>query len=251
MKSDSKLLNNKVALITGCNSGIGRTIVELFAKQGASIWACARKENDEYLEFIDSVREDYNCLINPLYFDLTDEKDLTSNIKMLISKKERIDILVNNAGVAHGSLFQMTPISKIREVFEVNFFSQMLLTQLISRIMLKQKSGNIINIASIAGIDSLPGYSAYGSSKAALIYATKTIAKDFALLGIRVNAIAPGLIETNMAELMENNAKDTMIFNSGMKRLGQPIEIANAALFLASDLSTFITGQVIRVDGGV
>ncbi|MEO8173148.1 MAG: SDR family oxidoreductase, partial [Sediminibacterium sp.] len=157
---------------------------------------------------------------------------------------------VNNAGVAHGGFFHMTPMHKIREVFEINFFSQVLVTQYITKIMLKQKSGSIINLSSIAGIDAHPGYIAYGSSKAALIYATKNMAKELASSNIRVNAVAPGLTETEMANQMEAKARENMIKHSAMNRLATPQEIANTVLFLASSQSEFITGQVIRVDGG-
>jgi 3-oxoacyl-[acyl-carrier protein] reductase len=251
MKLPSNLLQDKVALITGCNSGIGKAIVEIFAQNGASILACARKESEDFIQFINFINTKYNCTIAPLYFDLTNEIELKNRVKQLVSNKKRIDVLVNNAGIAHGGLFHMTSISKIKEVFEINFFSQLLLTQFVSRIMVKHRKGSIINITSIAGIDGLPGYSAYGTSKAAFNYATKTIAKELAEHGVRVNAIAPGLTETKMADLMEYSAKESMINSSAMQRLGKPIEIANTALFLASDLSSFITGQVIRVDGGV
>jgi 3-oxoacyl-[acyl-carrier protein] reductase len=145
----------------------------------------------------------------------------------------------------------MTPISKIKEVFEINFFSQLLIIQYVSKLMMKQKSGSIVNMASIVGLDGYPGYTAYGSSKAALIYATKTLARELAPYNVRINAIAPGLTETDMAMQMEGKAKDKMVNDSAMKRLAKPEEIANMALFLASDLSSFVNGQVMRVDGGM
>ena len=249
--SSSKLLENKTALITGSNRGIGKIIVETFALNGASIWACARKETPEFKEFISMVSSKYNVQVSALYFDLTNETEIKDTLKILISEKSRIDILVNNAGVAHGALLQMTTMKTLKEVFEINFFSQLFIIQYISKLMMKQKSGIIINMASIAGMDGYPGYSAYGSSKAALIYATKTLAKELAPYNIRINAIAPGLTETDMALQMERKAKDTMLNDSAMQRLAKPIEIANTALFLASDLSNFINGQIIRVDGGI
>ena len=251
MLSSSHLLQGKVALITGCNRGIGKVILELFALNGSDIWACARKKTPEFESFIDDIRKKCQVKIHVLYFDLTDEPEVKKKLGELVQEKQRIDILVNNAGVAHGNLLHMTPVSKTREVFEVNFFSQLLVTQIVSRIMMKQKNGSIINLASIAGLDAYPGYSAYGSSKAALIYATKSLSKEFAQYNIRVNAIAPGLTETDMAFQMERKAKEEMISDSAMNRLAKPEEIANTALFLASDLSTFINGQTIRVDGGM
>jgi len=251
MTLSSKLLENKTVLITGANRGIGKVLVETFALNGASIWACARKETPDFIEFIRDISSRHNVLIRILYFDLKNETEIKESLKVLITEKSKIDVLVNNAGVFHGGLLQMTTINTIKEVFEINFFSQLFIIQYISRLMIKQKSGSIINMSSIAGMDSYPGYSAYGSSKAALIYATKTLAKELAPFNIRINAIAPGLTDTDMALEMETKAKDTMLNNSVMQRLAKPNEIANTALFLASDLSTFINGQVIRVDGGM
>jgi 3-oxoacyl-[acyl-carrier protein] reductase len=251
MTLSSKLLDNKTVLITGSNRGIGKIIVETFALNGASVWACARKETSEFKEFINNVSSNYNAPIRALYFDLTNEDEIKAAFKVLVTEKVKIDVLVNNAGIAHGGLLQMTTLNTIREVFEVNFFSQLFIIQYISKLMMRQRSGSIINLASIAGLDGYPGYSAYGSSKAALIYATKTLAKELATYNIRINAIAPGLTETDMALQMDKKAKDTMLNNCAMQRLAEPNEIANTALFLASDLSTFINGQVIRVDGGM
>jgi 3-oxoacyl-[acyl-carrier protein] reductase len=248
--STSDLLRGKVALITGCNRGIGKAIMEVFAQNGATVWACARKETPDFLNLIAETEKKYNAEIRPLYFDLSDETDIKNALTPLVVRKEQIDILVNNAGIAYGNIFQMTSISKMKEIFEVNFFSQMLVTQYIVRIMTRQKNGSIINLGSIEGIDGNPGYSAYGSSKAALIFATRTLAKELATSNIRVNAIAPGLTETDMPDIMSEKTKESMINKAAMKRPAQPAEIADTALFLASDLSGYVTGQVIRVDGG-
>jgi 3-oxoacyl-[acyl-carrier protein] reductase len=159
-------------------------------------------------------------------------------------------VLVNNAGVAHGGLFQMTSMDTIRQVFEVNFFSVLQLTQSVVRLMQKKKSGSIINMASVAGIDLQSGNIAYGVSKAALIAATKTLAAELGSSGIRVNAIAPGLTDTDMADSMEKEARQNMIAKTSLKRLALPTEIANVAVFLASDMSSFITGSVLCADGG-
>jgi len=251
MMLSSKLLKGKVALITGCNRGIGKAIVEKFAMSGADIYACARKETPELNIFLDEVSKKYNVDVERIYFDLTDENQIKESLKILLTEKRKIDILVNNAGIAHGGLLQMTSLSKMKEVFEVNFFSQILIIQMISKLMMRQKEGSIINLASVAGIDSFAGYSAYGSSKAALIYTTKTLSKELAPYNIRINAIAPGLTETDMAVQMEKKAKEIMVGDSAMNRLAKPEEIANMALFLASDLSSFVNGQVLRVDGGM
>jgi 3-oxoacyl-[acyl-carrier protein] reductase len=249
--STSRLLQNKVALITGSNRGIGKAILETYACNGATIWACARKESEEFNHYLSDLSLKFNVIIKPLYFDLINEAEIKEIFNSNHLLKERIDILVNNAGIAFGGLFQMTSVRQLKNVFEVNFFSQVLITQYVSKIMIRQGSGSIINMSSVVGLDPDPGYLAYGSSKAALIYMTKVIAKELASKNIRINAIAPGLTETDMASQMEEKAKRTLIESSSMNRMASPTEIADAALFLASDMSSFITGQVIRVDGGM
>lgn len=246
----SKYLDGKVALITGCNRGIGKSILESFASNGADIWACTRKQSDEFNTFLGHLRSEYGVKINTLNFDLLNEPEIKEKLKQLYTSNQKIDILVNNAGISHGGFTQMTSLNQIKSVFEINFFSQILITQIVAKIMLRQKKGSIINMASVAGIDANPGNIAYGSSKAALIYATKTMAKEFAPF-VRVNAIAPGLTETEMVGEMEKNARDNMVRSGAMKRLADPAEIAEVALFLASDQSSFVNGQIIRVDGGM
>ncbi|MCK9310115.1 MAG: SDR family oxidoreductase [Methanocorpusculum sp.] len=245
------LLNGKTAIITGSNRGIGHTILETFAREGCStIWAHARCESVSFSNEVNVLSEKFGTEIIPVYFDMTDTELLRESIKNLIRSKKRIDILVNNAGIAHGGLFQMTPVQQIKDVFDVNFFAGMEITQLVTRIMTKQKSGSIINMASISGIDLKKGNCAYGVSKAAVIAWTKTLSSELGSYGVRVNAVAPGLTDTRMATLMEENAGMEMVNDSAFSRLGSPQEIANTVLFLASDLSSFINGQVIRVDGG-
>lgn len=238
-------------IITGTNRGIGRVMVEEFAKNGANIWAHARKETPEFINDMKRVSEKYNVEIMPIFFEMTDSQEMKDVIKSIRTSKKTIDVLINNAGMAHGGLFQMTPIEKMKEVFEVNYFAPMALTQLVSRLMVREKQGCIINIASISGLDLKPGNCAYGTSKAAIIAATKVLSYELAPQGIRVNAIAPGLTDTNMAELMEEKAGNAMIRETSLNRLGLPEEIAQAAIFLGSDKASFITGQILRVDGGM
>jgi 3-oxoacyl-[acyl-carrier protein] reductase len=144
----------------------------------------------------------------------------------------------------------MTPISDIKQVFNINYFSQVLITQQVVRRMIRKGSGKRINISSISGLDAKPGNVAYGASKAALIAFTRTLSAELSSYGIKVNCIAPGLIETKMATLMEDKAMKLMIEESGVGRLAKPMEISNIALFLSSGQSDFINGQTLRVDGG-
>ena len=173
-------------------------------------------------------------------------------VKTIQSAKISVDVLVNNAGITYNALFQMTSIEKMREVFEVNFFSQVALTQYIVRLMVRQKSGSVINVSSSAAIDANPGRSAYGASKAAVICMTRAMAHELAEHQIRVNAIAPGVTDTDMVEAsMSRETIDAAVQQTRLKRMGKPSEIADAAVFLASDLSSYMTGEVLRVDGGL
>jgi 3-oxoacyl-[acyl-carrier protein] reductase len=159
--------------------------------------------------------------------------------------------LVNNAGIASGALFQMTTGAELRKVFEINFFSQIAISQGIAKIMVKNKSGSIINLSSTAAFIADSGTLAYGSSKSAFARATQSMASELGSSNIRVNAIAPGVTKTDMFEQMSIDARDKLINSSALKRAAETKDIANVSLFLASDLSSFITGQVIRVDGGI
>lgn len=237
-------------LITGANGGLGRTFAKKFAENGDSLILCVRNERQDFLEFVSQLQKKNNIDIDIVYFDHTKEDEIKECLFPILREK-RIDVLVNNAGIEHGGLFQMTKLETIRNVFEVNLFSAMFIAQQTVRSMMKRKSGCIINIASIAGLDLKEGNCAYGVSKAALIAFTKTLSKEVAALGIRVNAVAPGLTDTRMAEAMNPKAKEEMIQASSMKRLAKPEEIADVVLYLASPEASFINGQVIRIDGGM
>ena len=246
------MLKDKVAVVTGSNRGIGKEIVRVFAENGANIWACLRKENENFSEYARDLEEKYSVKINLVYFDLSDKEEIKAGVQTIRDSKQPVHILINNAGLIFTSLFQMTSIEKIKEIFEINYFSQVLLTQYIVRIMMRQKSGSIVNISSSAAIEGNEGRTAYASAKASIIASTKVLAKELAPYNIRVNAVAPGLTQT---EMMENStsekALEETINRISMKRVGQPEEIANSVLFLASDLSSYITSQVLRVDGGM
>lgn len=245
------LLENKTAIITGCNRGIGKAILEAFAANGATIFACTRKESDEFTGLINELSEKYSVTIIPVYFDISNFDEIRAAVKLVQSAKKPIDALVNNAGITYNALFQMSTIDKLKEVFDVNFVSQFILTQYISKLMVRQKSGSIINIASTAGIDGNSGRSVYGASKAAVICMTKAISAELGEFGIRSNTIAPGMTDTDMLSSMNESLIQESLQTIDIKRLAKPSEIADTAVFLASDLSSYITGQVIRVDGGM
>ena len=163
------LLKNKTAIITGCNKGIGKEILKIFSENGAKIFACVRKIDEKFNQEITSLKDKNNSEIIPLSFDLLNEDEIKEAAKKILTLSEKIDILVNNAGAIETALFQMMSSKKFKEIFEVNFFSQIILTQFILKSMIKNKSGSIINISSISGLDANVGRSAYSASKSALI----------------------------------------------------------------------------------
>lgn len=245
------LLKGKNIIITGTNRGIGKAMLEEFAKHGANIWAHARKETPEFLALISDFSKKYNVEIRPLCFDLTDYDAMKEAVKGIMGNKIPVDALVNNAGITYNALFQMSSQENLRQQFEVNFFSMFIFTQYISKLMVREKKGSIVNIASTAGLDGNPGKSVYGSTKAAVIAMTRSISAELGASGIRANCIAPGITETEMLATMPEQVVNEAKQNSDLKRGGNPSEIASSAVFLASDYSSYITGQVIRVDGGL
>ena len=244
-------MENKTVLITGCNRGIGKEAVRLFAEHGYNLICCIRKENDDFSTFVSELKGIYGIETDILYFDMTDEDSIKEALKPLLKERRPIDVLINNAGIATGGFLQMTSLKQLKEVFQINYFSHVLITQLITKLMMRQKSGCVINMGSVAGLDNFAGYTAYGASKAAMMSFTRTIARELAPYNIRVNAIAPGLTDTGMAGQMEEKAWKEMVERTDMNRLGKPCEIAQMMLFLASDEASFVTGQVYRVDGGM
>lgn len=240
----------KNAIITGANRGIGYEMLKTFSKTGYDIWACARKRNEEFELKIDNIAKETGALITPVYFDLRDDEQIREGVKSILKEKKNIDVLINNAGVPYGGLFTMTPIEKMREVYDINVFAQVQIMQLVARKMMKQKNGCIINMCSVGGIETNPGYLAYGSSKAALTWITKSLARELGPYGIRVNGIAPGLIDTDMGNYKSKEEIDKVLNRMSIKRMGKPEEIAQAAIYIASEEAAYMTGQILIIDGG-
>lgn len=252
MNTTTKLLENKNVIITGARRGIGRSTVEVFASNGANIWACARKKDEAFEKDMSELAKKYDVSIWPIYFDTTDEVQIKEAILEIRKAKAPVDVLVNVAGLVEDSTsFAMTSIEKMKKVFDVNFFGLTLLTQYVSRLMIRQNSGSIINVSSIAGIDGQPAQYEYASSKAAVIGGVRNLARELAQYNIRVNTVAPGIVDTDMGGHIDQDLKDAVLANVMMKRVARPEEISNALLFFASDLSSYMTGQVVRVDGGM
>ena len=245
-------LKDKIAVLTGCNKGIGKEILKLFSENKAKVYACVRKIDDGFLQDIKALEKKNQNKIIPIKFDLNNEIEVKNAANQIIKSEKKIDIIVNNAGSIHTSIFQMTSSKVIREIFEVNFFSQSIFTQSLIKLMIKNNKGSIVFISSSSGIDGNEGRSAYSSSKAAINILAKTLSKELGKFNIRVNAIAPGLTDTDM---MKKNTPDNIlkdvVSSVSLKRVAKPAEIANVALLLSLDLMSYVTGQVIRVDGGM
>jgi len=239
---------SKTAFITGTSRGIGKATVKIFAEYGWNVIAHARKRTEEFEKYLSELAELNKVSIKPVYFDMLDSALMKECVKELKKNNVTIDALVNNAGISHGSLFQMTPVSVIKDVFNVNLFAHMELTQFVLKIMAKDNA-SIVNIASVAGIDFRAGNSAYGVSKAAIIAWTKVLSVELRDK-VRVNAVAPGLTETDMAKEMEEKLQAITLSRAVISRLAKPDEVAKTIYYLSSDDASFITGQVLKVDGG-
>jgi 3-oxoacyl-[acyl-carrier protein] reductase len=244
------LLSEKTVLITGASRGIGRASAVLFAENGANLILIARN-----LELLDALKAELSqrfpaVSVQVFATDIRDEERLKEIFDQLRREKTKLDVLLNNAGIMRDATLQTTTSETIREIYETNVFASIFMAQMASKLMIRNKKGSIINLSSIVGTNGNAGQTAYASSKSAIIGVTKSLAKELAAFGIRVNALAPGFIDTDMTRQMDARFYEKNIAAIAMKRIGQPEDIAKVALFLASDLSDYVTGQIIGVDGG-
>lgn len=242
------MLDEKICLITGANRGIGKAILEQFAKEGATIYANARTKAS-----LDDVAEElqqaYACRVYPVYFDIRDSEAVKAFFMKLQKEQGGIDVLVNNAGIMKDSLIGMASKELMREVFETNVFATMEILQFAARLMKRKKTGSIINFSSVVGVNGVSGQMVYSASKGAVISMTKSAAKELAPFHIRVNAVAPGMTDTDLIKGLKEEQLSENINKIGWGRLGSPEDIAKAVLFYASDMSEYITGQILGVDG--
>lgn len=237
----SILLENKVCIITGAAQGIGRQIAKQFAADGAIVYACDRQEFTTDNEHI-----------HPVVMDITDATSVKANLMQIFKIEGRIDCLVNNAGIVYNRKIGMITREETERMFLVNVIATLELIQLSSRLMARNGGGSIINIASVTAVLGSPGQVAYSATKGAIISMTKSAAKELASQHIRVNAVAPGIVQTErFAELYESdgNKIDERIQRIALGRLGTPEDIAHACAFLASDRANYISGQILGVDG--
>lgn len=235
------LLQDKVCIITGAAQGIGKQIARQFADDGALVYACDRQ--DFILD---------NDRIHPLVMDVTDAGSVKTAFTQIYKAEGRINCLVNNAGIVYNRKIGMIIREETERMFLVNVIAVLEMIQLVSRLMARTGGGSIVNIASVTAVLGSPGQVAYSATKGAIISMTKSAAKELAPQGIRVNAVAPGIVKTErFAELYEANGEniDARIQRIALGRLGTPEDIANACAFLASDRASYISGQILGVDG--
>ncbi len=243
------LLQNQIALITGSARGIGREIALTFAKEGATVIIC-----DVNAELASQTQKEFasqSLQAASFACDVTKATEVEELVNKILDKFKRIDILVNNAGITKDNLMLRLSETDWDAVLNVNLKGTFNATKAVSKAMLKQRSGNIINIASIIGIIGNAGQANYAASKAGIIALTKSVAREFASRGIRCNAVAPGFIQTDMTAKLSEEVKQKMLAQIPLGKLGLPQDVAGACLFLASSESSYITGQTIVVDGGM
>ena len=245
-----KLLEGKTALITGASRGIGKTIALRFALEGASIAITNIVEDEEFLNTIEEIRA-HNVTVIGYVSNAADFADSQKVIEQIVKDFGRIDILVNNAGITRDNLLMRMTEDQWDLVLNVNLKSVFNLTKAVLQTMIRQKNGSIVNMSSVVGVSGNAGQSNYSASKAGMIGFTKSIAKEVGSRNIRCNAIAPGFIITEMTEKLPPDVKAEWIGKIPLRRGGTPEDVANTALYLASDLSSYVTGQTIHVCGGM
>lgn len=241
----------KNAIITGARSGIGFATMQLFAQHGINCWAVVHRKDTDWIQYIQILEKKYNVWIKPIYIDLSNEESIKDGMKSITCEKLPINILVNAAGIVSADrLFSMTKIEDMKKVMDINFFSVLMLCQFTARQMMRQHEGSIINVSSIAAWGEDTSQLEYAASKSAINIATKKMAREFGGYGIRVNAVAPGLTETKMLSNLKKEAVDEILRGVALKRCAKPEEIAEVIMFLASNQSSYINGEIIKVDGG-
>jgi len=244
-------LEGKTALVTGGARGIGKTICKRFLDEGASI-SIFDINSEEGISTAEAFNKEYGEEKASFYkVDITDEKDVEDTVNSIISRKEKIDILVNNAGITMDNLVLRMSISDWRKVIDINLTGAFICSKSVIKHMVKARSGNIVNISSIVGVHGNAGQANYSASKAGLIGLTRTLARELASRNIRVNAVAPGYIETEMTGKLPDKIKEKLLGQIPAGKLGSVGDVADSVLFLASRESSYITGIVLGVDGGM
>jgi len=243
-------LSGKVALVTGASRGIGRAIAIYLAKLGAKVAVNYASSEEQAMDVIKTIHSSGGQAI-PVQGDVSRSSDVEAMVKRVLDEWGTIDILVNNAGINRDTLLIRMKEEDWDRVMEINLKGVYYCTQAVSKIMIKKRQGKIINISSVVGIVGNAGQANYAAAKAGIIGFSKSMAKELAPRNIQVNVIAPGFIETDMTEALSDSIKEGILSQIPNGRYGKPEEVAYVVAFLASDLSQYITGQVIHVDGGM
>ena len=240
-------LSGKKALVSGASRGIGRAIADRFIAEGAEVWGMSSKEPEDLRER----QEKAKGRLHWTSADLGNLVELEGIIDALVKEAGGFDVLVNNAGITRDNLSFRMSLEDFQKVLDVNLTASFLIARTVGRDMIRRRAGSIVNMSSVVGIHGNGGQINYASSKAGLIGLTKSLARECAARSVRVNAVAPGFIVSDMTAAMPEEARKKMIEQIPLKRPGQSEDVAEAVLFLASDASSYITGQVIAVDGGM
>lgn len=241
---------NKVALITGGTRGIGKEIAYTLAEENYDIIINYRTENEELMKLKKEIEQKRDrCLL--LKGDVSNFEDCKKLVEEAINRMNHIDVLVNNAGITKDMLLMRMKPEDFNEVINVNLIGTFNMTKNVTNYMMKERKGRIINVSSVVGISGNAGQTNYAASKAGIIGFTKSLAKEVASRNILVNAIAPGFIQTDMTNILKENVKDEIAKTIPLKRMGTAKDVANVVKFLVSEDSSYITGQVIQVDGGM
>jgi 3-oxoacyl-[acyl-carrier protein] reductase len=245
-----KLLAGKNCIVTGGSKGIGRAIVELFLREGAKVWYFSRSEAEDPAALAAAAAAG-GGQAKWISVDVADEAKINEAVEAVVAEAGCVDALVNNAGVTRDGLVFRMSLEDWEAVLRTNLTSAFLVSRAVARHMIKRRSGSIVNMSSVVGITGNGGQTNYSASKAGVIGFTKSLAREVASRGVRVNAIAPGFIETAMTEKIPAEAKEKMKAGIPLGRTGKGEDVAAAALFLCSELSSYVTGEVIKVDGGM
>ena len=241
---------DKVVVVTGGTRGIGLQVSEAFAEHCATVVVCATRQ-DKCDEVAAELSQKYNVTVRGMQLNVASYEDVEAAIKTIVADYGRIDVMVNNAGITRDNLLLRMSQDDWNAVITTNLTSVFNTTKAVLRPMLKQKYGRIINMSSVVGVMGNPGQTNYAASKAGIIGFSKSTAKEVGVKGITCNVIAPGFIETDMTDALPKDYLDNIMGQIPLRRLGASRDVANAVLFLASDLSAYITGQVVHVDGGL
>lgn len=244
------MLRGKNVILTGATRGIGNAVLELFAQNHANLWCLVRRPDGQFLSQTKALEAKHGIWIRTVTADMESTESIREALHNVFAEKQPVDILVNNAAInAHGS-FLMTSRGELDRIFQVNCFSQLQLIQTVARKMILQKGGNIINVTSASGFEHNIGNFAYAGTKALMNWATQTISRELAPYHIRVNAVAPGITDTQMNHAYEKDIGENVMPAMNIQRKAKPQEIAEGILFLAGEKSSFISGQILRIDGG-